>query len=499
MTATLRPFVFTTAILLSLVVGGMSPATVHALGLSPPTVEIDSLLRGTTQERSVTLYRAPDDVGDVYIHVEPDIKAIDFFVLESTDLVMLDGQTELTYPFKVTSGDAANGEYELKLRFLKTKDPTKVGTGAAVSVVTGVTAQVLVTVGGEEHLEYALRSVFGSDTEEGMDVPVRYSIDNTGNVDWQPSKIVYAFINDAGEVVSTSEIFGSEVPVVKAGKTEQQFDVRVPAELVRGRYTVQLVFWNGADEAGTLVSPYPFEVHVLGTLAQAGTLKGMSMNKVSYRPDEQAKVSAIFQNEGQVRLKAKFVLEITREGEIIDLLKSDEFDVGLGEEFVFSQFFKAGEVGTYLASGYIEYGNRNTPSKEFSFEVLSPPTEQSIAASTIDSTLSRLDSVLGLGIFTVVLIVCLALIMLWRRHRMSRPSQETPLVSFIDSTPTSQPDVLSAAASASPSFPPTPVAPNQVPAPVSVSVPPQVPPTAQQEDSLNPSSSTVKSSRPESL
>jgi hypothetical protein len=396
------------------------PFPAQALGLSPPLIEVDSLLRGTTQTHSFGIYRAPSDIGDVYIKVIPDESTQDFFVLDETVIVMLDGQNQIDYEFGITPGNASNGLHELKLRFFKTPKPSTDQSGSAVSVVTGVTAQIFVTVGGEEHLEYALSSIFVDVTEEGLDVPVTYTVHNTGNVDWRPGKIIFAFFNVDSERVGEYTLEASDIEPVKAGQSNQSFKVRVPAQLAKGAYTVRATFFDGEEEVGAVESVQPFEVLPPGSLAQSGMLMGVSVNKETYTPGEKVKVSAVFKNDGEVEVTAVLVLELSRDGNIVDLLQGEEYEVPSGEEFVFSQLVDVFDEGAYEINAIVEYGKKQTQARQVMFEVREPVQESVV----VGTTLSFFNSVLGVAMIGISLILIVILVLILKRRVARSKSNE---------------------------------------------------------------------------
>lgn len=434
---------------LGLALALLFPAPVRAIGLSPPEVYVDGLLRGTTQYRTVFLSRAPNEMeDDVHIRVEPDASSAEYFVLSTQDIVMVGGQQSVAYAFGVTPGAAPNGEHEWLLRFLKTAAPIQAGKGATVTVVTGVTARIHVTVGGEEKLAYELGSIDGQETEEGQDAPFLFVINNTGNVDWHPSKIEFAFFNDLGEEVARSELTGDEVPVSRAGQEGQRFQVRIPAELVQGIYTVVASFYHGEEMVGTLTTTNAFTVHPPGTLEQSGQLLGLSASKEEFAPDEKIKVSATFQNDGQVDVDAVLTLELSRDGETIDFVRSKEYEVRPGSEFVFIEFLSALPVGSYVLNGLVEYGNRQTQPSQATFEVREP-------SSAIAQGGKRLNSLAGIVGLAVAVIAIAMVIVAAKRRRRHHDGGSPP-------TPPAPPT--------SPA-PPTPPA-NAAPAPVSSTSPP---------------------------
>src|SRR3989338_2920001 len=233
------------------------PNSAKAIGLSPPTISAPSFLRNTTQQRTVSLLRGIDDIGDVFIHVEPGGPAGHFISSGPDDIILKKDDKKIDYTFDINPGDAPNGEYEVYLRFLKTNPPDflEKQDKFAVSVVTGVTAQIFVTVGGEEHLSYSLLNIASDPAEVGKKLSLKYWISNTGNVDWKIGKIVFNFLKNSDKsLLKSTEIPALDIPNVKAGQENQQFNMLIDHGLTEGEYLLSAVFYEGEKEAGTIKS-----------------------------------------------------------------------------------------------------------------------------------------------------------------------------------------------------------------------------------------------------
>ena len=436
---------------------------VQAIGLSPPTIVIDSILRNTSQQRTVTISRAAGETGNIYIHIEPD--AIDGTFLSTNgvdDIVILDGQPSVDYTFTINPGDAANGDYEQKLRFLKQAGPSGAESGgSAVAVITGVTAQILVTVGGVESLSYELFSVSGEPTEVGQEVPVSYVVDNTGNVDWQPESILFSFIGTAsGGVVDTYEATDTEVDLVTAGTLKQEFDLRVPVDLPEGEYGVSATFFYDGVQVGVVESTTTFSILKEGTLAQAGELESLTANKDSYGRGEKIKLDAVFTNTGEIAVDAILISNVYLDGEFVDLIRGQEFDVNTSESLVMTEILEFDDEGEYTIEAYVEFGNKKTRPEEVSFTV----TDEIVlgddgAAAAVGALGSALNTYIGLGV--LILLILIIVILLKRKKRKDIEKQRILMAQQAQRAAVAQP----APSPVPPTQPPAPPAPTPAPAP----------------------------------
>jgi hypothetical protein len=423
------------AILLAILV--LSPIAIFpkpawALGLSPPAVTVDSLLRGTTQKRTVTLFRAPNEEGNIFIHVKPETSTGNFIVGGEDDIVILDGQDRIDYEFEIGTGDVANGKYKTRLVFLKTVDPNASLSGSGVSIVSGVAVKVVLTVGGEEHLSYRLLQLSSGTTEVGRDIDVSYMISNDGNVEWRIQKIRFDFQDGfTNEVVASYEVKGDALEPVKAGEQGQKFDLKLPIILQEGRYGVTATFYYQDEEAGILKLDDNFQVFPEGTLAQSGVLNGLSLNKTIFCPGEKIKLDAIFKNDGAIALGAVLFVQMSRNSEVIDLIRGSEYAVEKGEEMIFSQLLDAQALGLYEIEGYVEYGKKKSNIQKISFEVQDKVVDETGTnlPGVVGKVGSTVDSYVGLLILIILIILGTVCFILIKHHRRKRELPEPqPLV-----------------------------------------------------------------------
>jgi|GEM_PF-1745841 len=416
------------------------PNSASALGLAPPTIEVESILRNTTQQRSVVLLRSPDDVGDFVLHVKPEGPNANFILGGESDIIFEKEDARKVYEFDLNPGDAPNGKYQVNLSFLKSipkNTPSTQSSGFGVAIITGVTAQVFLTVGGEEYLNYELLNVSAEKTEVGKKLNVAYSLNNTGNIDWQIEKIQLEFKKKSDmSTVNSIEIPASGLTHAKAGQPNQHFSLSVEHGLPEGEYFLAATFFEKEKVAGTLQSQQSFTVFPAGTLAQKGSLKALTVNKSTYQSIEKVKLNAVFANEGDIGLDASLVTNIYRNNALLDLKKSDTYHLDPGEETTLSEIFTPDSDGSYKIEGYVEFGNKKTDMKTVEFEV------GSSGSTASDKIGIKLNSFTGLGILSLIILACIfTYVMLKRRHKIEilKPVEQSPPSSDMTILPTPPP------------------------------------------------------------
>ena len=87
------------------------------------------------------------------------------------------------------------------------------------------------------------------------------------------------------------------------------------------------------------------------------------------------KVVAHFKNTGEIDTMAKFKGEIYHEGNLLDVLESEEMFVEVGETANLVSYYKILKPGNYTIRGRVYYAGKETEEKEVSFSVPVPEIE----------------------------------------------------------------------------------------------------------------------------
>ncbi|MFH1537070.1 MAG: hypothetical protein ABID45_03720 [Patescibacteria group bacterium] len=356
------------ALLLGIIVV-VIPHLVGAVGISPSFIEKPNILKDSTQTTSILVFRDPEDsqeaVYDVKVRGE-----YAHYIIGPEQLIISAGKDSAQYTFEINPQDAAIGDYEVLIDFLRhpedldteTGNGEKNKVGAKIYITTGSTATVKFTVTGEQVLKYELVSFQARDTETDKPLYIDYSINNTGNVEWKPDKIELFFTDVLDDTKKSSiEILSEDIPLVKPGEFKEIIS-EASHDLSEGAYVGQAKFYYKDELVGKL-SSQQFRVYAPGTLDQAGELISVSTNKTDYKAGEKIKLEAVFKNTGEIPVKALLITEIYKDDELKDLLRGQESIIDKGDEITLPQIIELFKSGKYTLSVYVEYGNRMTETK----------------------------------------------------------------------------------------------------------------------------------------
>ena len=93
------------------------------------------------------------------------------------------------------------------------------------------------------------------------------------------------------------------------------------------------------------------------------------MDKLVLEENELAQFKAEFENTGNIGLSAAFIVDLSKETERFDLLKTEPVFVPPGKKAQFALDKRFAEGGEYSAKGYVSYGIYNSDAIELTFKV----------------------------------------------------------------------------------------------------------------------------------
>lgn len=251
-------------------------AAYAGFGITPPYVRNSSLTRNSAYEQTIQLVRN-DPTSPLKAEVSIDVPGINewFTVNEGTEFILPEGEQKVPMTIKVTVPDRADFKNYTGRIKVRTSAPDDLPAGS-VSIALGAQIDVDITVIDKEIEDFRVRKIGISDLNEGHKVGWLYfpgkirfsmSIENTGNVDVAPSRVVFKLYDSSGQILLEETEHTNRIKKVepfKAGDVIAELPTRLPAGSYIGRYEI----YNGEEnkQNGELtVSILPY-----GTLQAAG-------------------------------------------------------------------------------------------------------------------------------------------------------------------------------------------------------------------------------------
>lgn len=363
------------ALLLLACAGALFPSAVaQAVGISPGTVIIENMTVDSVATREFVLVRSDASQEEQVQIVLQGVAAESVSLVDTTDGVVTlpQGQTQTPVVFAVEPAGLPEGFYDVQFRMAPvtgTEDGSQQGSG----IVAGALGVIRFQVTNDEIADFTIANVQLPATEHMMPIGFTYRLENKGNVSARPHKIDVVFVrsdsaDDSGDTNPWSRtIEGSAIPFVKGFQT-QDVSILTDIQLEAEQYDASFVFYD--EDQNVLYQDYTsFTVLPEGSLDQSGRLLSIESDKAEYVTNELAVIRGVFENDGTAGVAAQLVADVSKDGQRLDFIKSDEVFVAAGATAELEVTFRPSEAGTYDVTGHVAYGVNQTPEQSSSFVV----------------------------------------------------------------------------------------------------------------------------------
>ena len=253
-------------------------------GITPPYVRNTSLTRNSIYEQQIQMVRGNPDtelVASITIdapEVEPWIE-----IVEGTEILLPRGESRIPMTVRVTvPPDAEFKNYDGRIRIRTQPSAGEVAEGA-VSITLGAQINVNLNVIDRIIEDFRVRRVQLPELSAGRHIGWLYfpgriafdmRIENTGNVDFAPTKVAFAIYDVRGETLLEETENLRKIPKIAPYATENVI-AELPTRLPPGNYIARYNIYNRDEvkQSGEL----NMIVREHGALQQAGFgVRGLS-------------------------------------------------------------------------------------------------------------------------------------------------------------------------------------------------------------------------------
>ena len=366
------------------------------LGMAPASMTISDALKGGSYERMISVFNTGDDTGTFTLTAEGECSEWISFYAEC-DLtaplaevaIPAGGKAKVLVRFDVP-GDIANAGYAGTIYAQSIPKESSETEGAAAQAVIRIPSKITIDVTGTQILKGTVKSITTSDTEIGYPLKIKVLFQNDGNVVAKP-KIAVAMTQDS-ELVDS---FVHDETGVKHDFEDTITVIRNTTDQEVGDYTADVEISLGGEVLAT--KSLPFKILPFGTLTRQGELTSL-VTEGDPLVGRMIKILADFRNTGKIDSRAAFKGELYRDGEFVDLIKSDEMLVEVGETGRLTSYYKILSSGEYVVKGCALYEGKETDTMEISFDV----------GSTKSKGLFSTPGFSGSGVVLIIAILCMS-------------------------------------------------------------------------------------------
>ncbi|MBR9705054.1 hypothetical protein GOV12_06595 [Candidatus Pacearchaeota archaeon] len=328
------------------------------VGVSPPTLRYNSVLRSGYAENSLVISIDSEKPINVIIKSRGEIS--EWLNYSDNNFSVSRNKPHKVFVYVNPPNDIPDGNYSGFLT-ISTSGFGEGLEGKAVGIVrSAVEPEIKVEIIDTELRDCVSKNFGVSSVEKGDDLVFSVDIKNNGNIRLKPTIKVDIWDQDQISVVKTDEFSDQLIrPTV-----QDNFVVRVDTnDLEIGQYFVDV-----SVPDCYLKQTLTFDILEIGALRADGVLTSIIVPK-KMNLGETTQVIANFKNTGEKEVEAQFKGKISKGGKIVQYLESEKNLVPTGGNNAFSFYFTPKESGQYVVSGRIHYFKKKTLESSISFEV----------------------------------------------------------------------------------------------------------------------------------
>ena len=319
------------------------------IGVSPATIYFDNVLRGGYAERTVTI--TIDSSEPIKVTLAPRGDVGQWLSFKEKEFEVSKGKP---YYLKVAlqpPTDIPNGNYSGFLR-LTTSSKGSTVPGQATGIVNAALDLYITTDITDVEYSACRAGGFGvQSAEKGDDIVFKLNVYNEGNIRLSPTIKIDVWNQERTEIVKQFEY--SDAMVIPT--TEQELNIRMSSSnLDIGQY------WAEVTSVECYASEIlTFDVLEEGALKAQGTLLSVT-SPPWIKVGDTTLIEALFENNGEKNVNARFKGEITLGSKVVQILESESSSVDIGKLETFKFYFTPKKEGRYIVTGIVLYDGKRT-------------------------------------------------------------------------------------------------------------------------------------------
>jgi hypothetical protein len=328
------------------------------IGISPASIKFNNVMRGGFAERYVVI--SVDSEKPIEISLSPRGDVAEWLNFSERSFVV---SKDEPYYLRVSANpglDVPNGNYSGFLRVMTTSFGDSIEEHAVSKIKSSLDLYVVITVTDVELRDCIVKNVRINSAEEGDDVVLSMDILNKGNIRLTPKVFVDVWDQVQSGILQSDEFLGEFLlPTL-----EKSFEFRIDSRrLDLGQY------WSDISVADCLQDfLLTFDILEEGAMKSHGIFLNI-LSKKEIRKGETILLEANFKNVGEKEAVARFKGEASYGGRVVQVIETEELNVGVGDVEGFPFYFTPDKSGKYIISGRIYYDGKRTYEKSIILDV----------------------------------------------------------------------------------------------------------------------------------
>lgn len=363
------------------------------IGVSPSEIFVADALRGGEFQRTIKIFNAMENATTFALNATGDVcRWVSFYIDEDlttrvTNVTVAATSDQTVFVVFTVPSEASNGNYSGTIYAQSL--PGEASGSTSTSVILSASVRTLIEVVGTQILTGEVQSISTMDTEVGYLLRIKVDFKNTGNVVAKPE--VETLILKDGII---KDNFTDSKTSVKPGLRDI-----IPVEWnttgkESGDYTANVTVSLGSNILTQ--KSLSFKILPVGTLTRKGELVALS-----YEGEPLVgivlRIRATFRNTGLIDTQARFIGEVYKGDNLVEVIDSLETFVEVGAQKNLTSYFKLTEKGQYIIKGHVAYDGKQTDDKELTIQVKTTDDPAGISLPAIILT----AMIIGIPIFLI--------------------------------------------------------------------------------------------------
>jgi len=319
------------------------------IGISPANIHFSGVLRGGYAERTVIITIDSETPTKVSLAPRGDIAPWLNFSSKEFEV-----SKNKPYYLKITVQppiDIPNGNYSGFLR-VTTSSKANAVAGQATGVVNAALDLYIETdITDVEFSSCRAASFTVQSAEKGDNIIFNLNVYNEGNVRLSPTIKIDIWNQERTAIVKQMEF--SDDTIIPT--TEKELSIKMDtSDLDIGQYWAEVTSVE-CYASDTLT----FDVLEVGALKAQGTLLSIT-SPPWIKVKDTTLIEALFENNGEKTVNARFQGEITLGNKIVQILESESSAVNINGVQTFKFYFTPQKEGKYIVNGVVMYDGKRT-------------------------------------------------------------------------------------------------------------------------------------------
>ncbi len=322
----------------------------QSLAVSPPRINFGQMVRDGFAEETIRISTQEDIPLEVNVSLRDGSNLTWIDITPEQDLYNVSaGNPAFIDVVAEPPSDQPDGNYEGHLRLLVSpRDESELEGDTVAEMTHSILVSLSTEISDVEIYDCSIHDLnYNTNLNEDDDFQISFDFLNDGNVFIDP-EVEITFRDSISEEIIQSEdlTFDTVSPTLSSS-----FSENISLDLDEGQYLLEIEFPDCEDYTSSLIDVYGED-----ELISSGRISNLDISPRRTLEGNPVEITASYLNDGQKENSVYIRFAIYKDGNIVDIIETNELDIDKGDEHNFSTIFTPEEEASYevVALGYYD-------------------------------------------------------------------------------------------------------------------------------------------------